>query len=80
MRLPADMSRCAGRTGFASDDQLCPRRASCLRHTDIPKDGPHLFSIVMHMCVRGDDAFIPNGESDDGLLRCSRPGDSVIPA
>jgi hypothetical protein len=53
--LDLDACRCVGRTGYASDDRLCPLRTLCLRHTDIPEDHSRLVW-AMHLC-KPDEPF-----------------------
>lgn len=62
--IPADV-KCVGRTGYRSDDLVCPLRDSCLRHTEIPTE-PSRATWVMHLCRSlANEAFIAAvGETD----------------
>lgn len=58
--LPADVCRCVGRTGYKSDDKVCPIRGSCKRHTDIPSEPVNW---AMHLCrTLQNESYIPTGE------------------
>lgn len=59
--LKLDVCRCLGRTGYKSDDRICPRRTSCARHMDIPENTERLV-MAEHLCAPGRDAFIPMRE------------------
>lgn len=38
--LPLDIARCLGRRDVSPAAELCPRRATCLRHLDTPRRAP----------------------------------------